>query len=132
MDSRHIKAILNPHVVQQHQLQLQVEVTEITVTVTSLVQLAVAAMSMLDLTTLSVFGHPLSQKSTYAERLAYRENILHLPGPVDRWLTANSRSPRFVMVLQNYLMLADVETEYVTCLVEREYLTVSASHSLLR
>lgn len=84
---------------------------------------------MLDLNALSVIGHPLSQNSSYAERLAYRENVLNLPGPVDRWLTANSRSPR-IAVLQHYLMLTDIETEYVTCLVERECLNVSAASSL--
>ena len=92
-------------------------------------QVRVAAMNTLDLNALSVFGHPLSQNATYQQRLAYRENILKLPGPVDRWLTANSRSPR-VIVLQNYLMLpgriAEFETEYVTCVVEREYTEVSA------
>lgn len=46
-------------------------------------------MAMLDVNALSVSGHPLSQDATGAERRAYRENVLHLPGPVDRWLTAN-------------------------------------------
>ena len=26
---------------------------------------------------------------TYAERQTYRQEVLHLPGPVDRWLIAN-------------------------------------------
>ena len=80
---------------------------------------------MLDLNSLSVAGHPLRQDATYAERKMYRENILKLPGPVDRWLIANSRSPH-VCALQDYLMLTEVQTEYVTCLVEREYVAVSA------
>jgi hypothetical protein len=90
-------------------------------------QVRVAAMATLDLNALSVFGHPLSQDATYQQRLAYRENVLKLPGPVDRWLTANSRSPR-VKVLQDYLMLrtSEFETEHVTCVVEREYTEVSA------
>jgi len=79
---------------------------------------------MSDLNSLSVSGHPLSQDATYAERLAYRENVLKLPGPVDRWLTANSRSPR-ITFLQDYLMFTHVQTEYVTCLVEREYTKVN-------
>jgi hypothetical protein len=80
---------------------------------------------MLDLNSLSVDGHPLSQDATYAERQMYRENVLKLPGPVDRWLTANSRMPR-IMPLQDYFMFIELENEYVTCLVEREYVAVSA------
>jgi hypothetical protein len=82
-------------------------------------------MAMLDVNALSVSGHPLSQDATGAERRAYRENVLHLPGPVDRWLTANSRSPR-IMFLRDYLMLTDVQTEYVTCRVKRVSPKVSA------
>jgi hypothetical protein len=81
--------------------------------------------TMLDLNSLSLAGHPLRQDATYAERQMYRENVLKLPGPVDRWLTANSRMPR-IMGLRDYLMLTEVQTEYVTCLVEREYVAVSA------
>ena len=84
---------------------------------------------MLDLNSLSVAGHPLRRDATYAERKMYRENVLKLPGPVDRWLTANSRMPR-IMSLRDYLMLTEVQTEYVTCLVEREFVTVS-SNSIL-
>jgi hypothetical protein len=84
---------------------------------------------LLDLNSLSLAGHPLQQDATYAERKMYRENVLKLPGPVDRWLTANSRMPR-IMSLRDYLMLTEVQTEYVTCLVEREFVTVS-SNSIL-
>jgi len=80
----------------------------------------------LDLNTLSIDGHPISKDATYAERRAYREDVLKLPGPVDRWLTANSRCPR-IGFLQNYLLLEEVQTEYVTCVVEREYVEVSAT-----
>lgn len=84
------------------------------------------ATTELDLNALSVTGHPLSPDATYAERRAYYEDVLKLPGPVDHWLTANARCPRIKM-LQHYLMLADVEKEYVTCFVQREYVEVSAS-----
>lgn len=81
--------------------------------------------TILDLKSFSVDGHPLSQDATYAERVKYREDVLKLPGPVDRWLTANSRMPR-LLFLHNYLMLTGVQNEHVACLVEREYTDVSA------
>jgi hypothetical protein len=65
----------------------------------------------------SPFGPSLSPDATYTERQAYRRNVLKLPGPVDRWLIANSRSP-FISFLQDYLLLADVKQEYVDCFVE--------------
>lgn len=83
-------------------------------------------MDMLDLNILSVAGHPIPKDATYAEHKAYCEGVLKLPGPVDRWLTANSRCPR-IGFLQDYLMLEEVQTEYVTCVVEREYPEVSAA-----
>lgn len=52
-----------------------------------------------------VFGPALAPNATYAECLAYRE-ALGLPGPVDRWLTANVRSNR-IAFLRDYLMLVD-------------------------
>jgi hypothetical protein len=55
---------------------------------------------------------------TYAERKTYRWEVLHLPGPVDRWLVANIRSPR-INFLQHYLMSKD-GYGYVTCFVEIE------------
>jgi hypothetical protein len=61
----------------------------------------------------------LSPSATYAERQAYRRDVLHLPGPIDRWLLSNIRSPR-INFLQDYLMLADVKNEYVICTVEIE------------
>jgi hypothetical protein len=82
--------------------------------------------SMLDLISLSVVGHPLALNATCAERRAYREDVLQLPGPIDRWLTANSRCPR-IWFLRDYLMLANVQEEYVTCFVERECVMVSTA-----
>jgi hypothetical protein len=55
---------------------------------------------------------------TYAERQTYRQEVLHLPGPVDRWLIANIRSPR-VNFLQHYLMFKE-GYGYVACFVEIE------------
>lgn len=81
--------------------------------------------TILDLKSFSVDGHPLSQDATLAERLKYREDVLKLPGPVDRWLTANARMPR-LSFLHSYLMFTGVQNEHVTCLVEREYTDVSA------
>ena len=73
--------------------------------------------------TMTVFGPPLSPGATYAERQAYRRDVLHLPGPVDRWLLTNIRSPR-IDFLKDYLMLTDVQYQYVTCIVEIESTTV--------
>jgi len=73
--------------------------------------------------TMTVFGPPLSPSATYAERQAYRRDVLHLPGPVDRWLLTNIRSPR-IDFLKDYLMLADVKYQYVTCIAEIESTTV--------
>lgn len=59
----------------------------------------------------------ISADATFAERQEYRRVVLKLPGPVDRWLTANSRSTR-IDFLRDYLMLEGVNTEYVECVVE--------------
>ena len=69
----------------------------------------------------SVFGPPLSPSATEPERQAYRRDVLHLPGPVDRWLVTNIRSPR-INFLQDYLLLIpeDIKNQYVTCIVEIE------------
>ena len=53
---------------------------------------------------------------TYAEWKTYRWEVLHLPGPVDRWLVANIRSPR-INFLQHYLM-SKGGYGYVTCFIE--------------
>jgi hypothetical protein len=73
----------------------------------------------------TIFGPTasLSPNATYAERQAYRRDVLRLPGPVDRWLLTNIRSPR-INFLQDYLMFADVKNEYVICTVEIESETV--------
>jgi hypothetical protein len=55
---------------------------------------------------------------TYAEQQTYRREVLHLPGPVDRWLIANIRTPR-ISFLQHYLMFKE-EYGYVNCFVEIE------------
>ncbi|KZP24374.1 hypothetical protein FIBSPDRAFT_888837 [Athelia psychrophila] len=57
---------------------------------------------------------------TYAEREAYRRDILNIPSPLDEWLLSNERSPR-IAFLKVYLMLGDVEAEYVTCRVDMEH-----------
>lgn len=62
-------------------------------------------------------GPVLSPTATYAERQAYRRDVLNLPGPVDRWLTACTRSPH-IAFLKDYLMIENVQRDYVTCLVE--------------
>lgn len=64
-----------------------------------------------------VFGSSLSPDATYAERQAYRLDVLKLPGPIDRWLTVNSHCPR-ITCLQDYLLLTDINREYVDCFVE--------------
>lgn len=59
----------------------------------------------------------LPPDATYGERQEYRRDVLLLPGPVDRWLTTNIRTPH-INFLKDYLLLADLQTEYVTCSVE--------------
>jgi len=73
----------------------------------------------------TIFGPTasLSPNATYAERQAYRRDVLRLPGPVDRWLLANIRSPR-INFLHDYLMFGDVKNECVICIVEIESETV--------
>lgn len=61
---------------------------------------------------------------TYAQREAYRRDVLNIPSPVDQWLLSNARSPR-VAFLKVYMMFADVEAEYVTCRIDMEHDTVS-------
>jgi hypothetical protein len=91
-----------------------------------------------------VFGPPLSPSATEAERRAYRRDVLHLPGPVDRWLVSNIRSPR-INFLHDYLLLIpeDITDQYVICIVEIEtevvrslvltsiWIWLSCLHSLL-
>ncbi|KZP26576.1 hypothetical protein FIBSPDRAFT_887087 [Athelia psychrophila] len=57
---------------------------------------------------------------TYAERETYRREVLNIPSPLDEWLLSNERSPR-IAFLKVYLMLGDVEAEYVTCRVDMEH-----------
>ncbi|KZP28582.1 hypothetical protein FIBSPDRAFT_885455 [Athelia psychrophila] len=57
---------------------------------------------------------------TYAAREAYRRDVLNIPSPIDEWLVSNARSPR-IAFLKVYLMLNDVEAEYVTCRVDMEH-----------
>lgn len=55
--------------------------------------------------------------ATPAEHQGYRRDVLKLPGSIDRWLTANSHSPR-IDFLKDYLLLGDVKAEYVDCVVK--------------
>jgi hypothetical protein len=75
----------------------------------------------------SLFGPSLAPDATYAERQVYRRDVLRLPGPVDRWLTTNSRSPHMAF-LQDYLLLADIRQEYVLCFVEYVRVPVCSIH----
>lgn len=59
----------------------------------------------------------LPPNATFAERQEYRRVVLKLPGPIDRWVTANSRHPNAGWV-KDFLMLEDAKTEYVDCVVE--------------
>jgi len=64
-----------------------------------------------------VFGPSLSTDATAEERIAYRRDVLKIPGPIDRWLISNSRSPHMYF-LQDYLLFENVQQEYVDCFVE--------------
>lgn len=77
-----------------------------------------------------LFGPAISPNMTYAERQAYRRDILNLPGPVDRWLIANSRSPR-ISFLRDYLLLTDVKREYVICFIESVRVSVCYKSTIL-
>jgi hypothetical protein len=70
-----------------------------------------------------ILGPVLSPNATYQERMAYRREVLKLPGPIDRWLTANSRSP-WISFLRDYLMIDDMQKDYVICFVEAVYVEV--------
>lgn len=54
---------------------------------------------------------------TFIEREAYRRDVLKIPGPVDRWLIANSRMP-WMAFQRDYLMVGNLQTDYVTCTVD--------------
>jgi hypothetical protein len=58
----------------------------------------------------------LPPNATFAERQEYRRVVLKLPGPIDRWVTANSRHPNAGWV-KDFLMLEDAKTG-VDCVVE--------------
>ena len=78
-----------------------------------------AVLTMTDLNSLSVFGCSLSPNATFLEREAYRRDVLQLPGPVDRWLTFNSRCAN-INFLRDYMMFSnsDLKAAYVTCFVK--------------
>ncbi|KZP07452.1 hypothetical protein FIBSPDRAFT_902037 [Athelia psychrophila] len=61
---------------------------------------------------------------TYAQREAYRRDILNIPSPIDEWLISNARSP-WIAFLKVYLMLNEVEAEYVTCRVDMDHVTIA-------
>lgn len=66
--------------------------------------------------TYDVIGPILSPTATYQDRQEYRRNVLNIPGPVDRWLTAHERAP-YIGNLQDYLMI-DSRQDYVVCHVQ--------------
>ena len=53
---------------------------------------------------------------SYAEKQAYRHDVLKLPGPVDRWLTSNRRSP-WIAFQRDYMLLADIQSSHVVCFI---------------
>lgn len=72
-------------------------------------------MSQIDDT---VFGpSTLALNASYAEILAYRRDVLKLPGPVDRWLTSNRRSP-WIEFQRDYMLLPDIQSSHVVCFIE--------------
>lgn len=72
-------------------------------------------MSQIDTT---VFGSsPLALNATYAEMQAYRRDVLKLPGPVDKWLTSNRRSP-WIAFQSEYMLLPDIQSSHVICFIE--------------
>jgi len=73
----------------------------------------------LTVTNTSTTPAPIPIPVNSLQRTAYRRDVLKLPGPVDRWLISNSRSPR-VSFLSDYLMISDTREQYVVCVVEVE------------
>ena len=70
-------------------------------------------MSQIDTTALSPSTPaPMS----YAEKQAYCRNVLKLPGPVDRWLTSNRRSP-WIAFQHDYMLLPDIQSSHVVCFI---------------
>ena len=53
---------------------------------------------------------------SYAEKQAYRRDVLKLPGPVDRWLTSNRRSP-WIAFQRDYMLLPDIQSSHVVCFI---------------
>ena len=77
----------------------------------------------------NVFGpSSLSPTASYAERQAYCWDVLNLPGPIDRWLTSNCQSP-WVAFLRDYMLLPDIQSLHVVCIVWVICKTVSNCYS---
>jgi hypothetical protein len=75
-------------------------------------------------------AHPIQLRKIDAA--TYRRDVLNLPGPVDRWLTSNSRDAwAHDVFLHGYLMMDDVHAEQVHCRIERIRNTVSTSTHLV-
>jgi hypothetical protein len=72
-----------------------------------------------------VFGPSiLPPTASYAEMQAYRRDVLNLPGPIDRWLTSNRRSP-WIAFLRDYMLLPDIQSSHVVCIIQVVRKTVS-------
>lgn len=66
----------------------------------------------------TIFGPTtLSPTASYGEMQDYRRNVLNLPGPIDRWLTSNRRSP-WVAFLRDYMLLPDIRSSHVVCFIQ--------------
>ena len=71
------------------------------------------------------------QPDPEAFKRLYRTQILGFPGPVDRWLSTNSRTGGSLNFLKNYMYLVDLDCEHnVRCLVQRRNRDVSSTFSL--
>lgn len=68
--------------------------------------------------------------STYAEHQAYCLGVLGFPGPVDRWLIADSRMLH-IDFLKDYLLLECPGSEHIIYTVESRYEAVSYIHVIL-
>lgn len=57
----------------------------------------------------------------------YRRDVLHLPGPIDRWLSANLQMEQAwtnMVFIEDFPELEDIQLNQVTCTVKRERVQV--------
>ena len=71
-------------------------------------------------------GLPARPDSDALKQL-YRQQILGLPSPVDRWLSTNSRTGGTLWFLKDYMYLIDLHCDHnVHCVIQKRKYEVSS------